>query len=121
MTDQPKTTVQAPKALGERRYRAIYGDLDPFAIAPFLVRYGEPLSAEGHRLAWLLDRAIFERPRTPITMDIQIELARLLVAPFDERTRRYDMALHRQKLVALLERYRREIGRNRLKTPFGRF
>ena len=31
----------------EQRHRAIYGDLEPFAVAPFMERYGEPLSAEG--------------------------------------------------------------------------
>jgi hypothetical protein len=76
-------------------------------------RYGEPLSPEGHRLASLLHRAI--RKRSPITIDIQIRLAQLLAAPWDPQTTRYGAALHRQKLIELLECYDREIKRRRLR------
>ena len=92
----------------------LYGELDPSAVAPF-VKYGEPLSNEGRRLASLLNRAM--HGRLPITADIRFELVQFLTA-FSDPTkgidqRRYDMALHRQKLIALLERYGRSIKRGR--------
>jgi hypothetical protein len=98
-------------------WRALYGELDPFAVAPF-VKYGEPLSNEGRRLASLLNRAM--RGRLPITTNIRLELVHFLSAPFWDSDptrgidqRRYDMALHRQKLIALLERYGRRSGMTR--------
>jgi hypothetical protein len=90
---QPKTPKQ---------HRAIYGHLDPYAVAPFIDRYGEPLSAEGHRRAWLLHQAIRDG-RSLIAVDIRIELVEFVGAEFDGH--RYDKALHRQKLCTLLERY----------------
>ena len=94
------------------QHRALYGRLDPFAVAPFLAPGGylkEPLSHEGDRLASLLNRAI--RGRLPVTADIREELVRFLSAGFHGR--RYDRALRRQKLIALLERYGRRIGGRR--------
>jgi hypothetical protein len=82
------------------QHRAIYGDLDPFAVAPFMSRYGDALSAEGRRLARELHRALTEI--FPGAWAIRVELAEFLSAGFEGR--RYDKALHRQKLIALLER-----------------
>ncbi len=87
------------------QHRAIYGRLDPFAVAPFIASYGEPLSGRSYQLAYLLDRA--RRGRLPITADIRFELVMFLCA--GNEGRRYDMALHRQKLVAMLERYASQI------------
>lgn len=81
------------------RHRAIYGELDPFALAPFLHRnggYGAPLSPEDHRLACLLDRAIREH-----AIPIQVELVQFMSAVEDGH--RYDRALHLQQLLAMLE------------------
>ena len=47
----------------------LYGELDPSAVAPF-VKYGEPLSNEGRRLASLLNRAM--HGRLPITADLRL-------------------------------------------------
>ena len=99
-------------------WRALYGELDPFAVSPFIEHVGAPLSDEGRRLASLLNRA--RRGRLPITADIRLEQAHFLSARFSDPTknndqRRYDMALHRQKLVALLERYGQRIKRGRPK------
>jgi hypothetical protein len=91
------------------QHRASYGHLDPFAVAPFMERYGEALSPEAYRQACLLQRAI--RGRLPITQDIRLELVEFLHAGLDGR--RYDTALHRQKLRALLERYEHRIRRRR--------
>jgi hypothetical protein len=91
------------------QHRAIYGHLDPFAIAPFMERYGEALSPEARRQACLLQRAM--HGRLPITQDIRIELAQFLSAGLDGR--RYETALHHQQLRALLERYERRIKRRR--------
>jgi hypothetical protein len=82
------------------QHQAIYGELDPFAVAPFMSRYGDPLSAEGRRLACKLQRALTEI--FPGGWAIRVELAQFLSAGFEGR--RYDKALHRQKLIALLER-----------------
>ena len=30
-------------------WRALYGHLDPFVVAPFVEQHGQPLSAEGYR------------------------------------------------------------------------
>jgi hypothetical protein len=103
-------------ARGNAEWRALYGELNPFAVAPFIEYHGAPLSDEGRRLASLLNRAI--HGRLPITADIRFELVQFLSAPFPDSTkgvdqRRYDMALHRQKLIALLERYDRRIKRGR--------
>jgi hypothetical protein len=50
-----------------KQHRAIYGHLDPFAIAPF----GEALSPQARRQACLLQRAM--HGRLPITQDIRID------------------------------------------------
>ena len=85
-------------ARSKAEWRALYGELDPFAVAPF-VKYGAPLSNEGRRLASLLNRAL--HGRLPITADIRFELVHFLAAPLGPNEsidqRRYDMALHRQK------------------------
>jgi hypothetical protein len=91
------------------QHRAIYGHLDPFAIAPFMERYGEALSPEARWQACLLQRAM--HGRLPITQDIRFELVEFLHAGLDGR--RYDVALHSQKLRALLEHYERRIRRRR--------
>jgi hypothetical protein len=94
-----------------QKHRALYGDLDPFAVAPFVTYGGEPLSNDGRRLASLLNRAM--RGRLPITAEIRFELVHFLSAPFNSdptrgiHQRLYDLELHRQKLIALLERYGR--------------
>lgn len=94
---------------------ALYGELDPFAVAPFVEYKGAPLSDEGRRLASLLNRA--RRGRLPITQDIRSEVVLFLCTPFDTtksiNQRRYDIALHRQKLVALLDCYGQRIKRGR--------
>jgi hypothetical protein len=92
-----------------KQHRAIYGHLNPFAIASFMGPYGETLSPEARRQACLLQRAI--HGRLPITQDIRIELAQFLSAGLDGH--RYETALHHQKLCALLERYERRIRRRR--------
>jgi hypothetical protein len=51
------------------------------------------------------------RGRLWIARAIQIEVAHFLCAGFDGR--RYDKALHRQRLCALLERYERRIKKRR--------
>jgi hypothetical protein len=90
------------------QHRAVYGPLVPFAVAPFMERYGEALSPEARRQACLLQRAM--HGRLPVTRDIRLELAQFLSAGLDGR--RYEAALHHQKLCALLEAYdRRRRGR----------
>ena len=96
-------------------WRALYGHLNPLVILPFVEQRGQPLSAEGYRLACLLQRA--KNGRLPITWDIRFEMYHFLGAPLRSDVgvdqRRYDMALHRQKLIALLERYSRRIKQGR--------
>jgi len=82
------------------QHRAVYDRL--FAIARLKERYGEALSPEAYRQAGLLQRAM--HGRLPIAQDIRDELVQFLDAGLDDR--RYDMELHRQKLRALLERYK---------------
>jgi hypothetical protein len=99
------TAMADPATSSElQKHREVYGKLDPFAVAPFITRYGEPLSPEGHRLAALLHRA--RHGRLPITWDIRIRLVQFLGSP---GPRYYDAALHRQKLIELLEHYDRQI------------
>jgi hypothetical protein len=90
-------------------WRALYGELDPFSVAPFIEYDGAPLSPEGRRLALLVKRA--RHGRLPITRDIRFEVVHFLGAMV--LCRRYDVALHRQKLVALLDRYERQVRKRR--------
>lgn len=76
-------------------WRAVYGDLDPFAVLPFVERKGAPVSAEGHRLACLLQRA--KHGRLPITQDIRSEFYDFLGAIVDGD--RYAMTQLRQNRV----------------------
>jgi hypothetical protein len=86
-------------------WRTRYGKLDPFAVVPFVEYRGAPLSNEGRRLASLTQRAI--HGRLPITREIREEVVLFLGAMADGD--RYAKTLHKQKLVALLDRYERRI------------
>jgi len=115
--DKVNRISDAEIARSKAEWRALYGELDPFAVAPF-VKYGAPLSNEGRRLASLLNRAL--HGRLPVTADIRFELVQFLSARLSDPTkdidqRRYGMALyrHRQRLIALLECYSRRIKRGR--------
>jgi hypothetical protein len=107
--DEMKQMSDEEVARGNAEWRAVYGKLDPFAVAPFMEYYGAPLSKEGHRLASLLNRAI--HGRLPITREIRFELVHFLAPePTKDIDRHfYGMALHRQNLISLLERYDRRI------------
>jgi hypothetical protein len=115
--DKVNRISDAEIARSKAEWRALYGELDPFAVAPF-VKYGAPLSNEGRRLASLLNRTL--HGRLPVTADIRFELVQFLSARLSDPTkdidqRRYGMALyrHRQRLIALLECYSRRIKRGR--------
>jgi hypothetical protein len=107
--DKVNRESEAEISRSNAEWRALYGDLDPFAIAPFVEQHRQPLSAEGRRLASLVNRA--RRGRLPITRDIRFEVVHFLIAGMDGD--RYAMALHRQRLIALLERYGQRIKRRR--------
>jgi hypothetical protein len=113
--DKVNRMSDAEIARGAAEWRALYGELNPFAVGPFVEYSGAPLSYEGRRLASLLNRAI--HGRLPITADIRFELHHFLAAPLRSNEsidqRHYDMALHRQKLIALLERYGQRIKQRR--------
>jgi len=113
--DKVNRMSDAEIARDAAEWRALYGKLNPFAVGLFVECKGATLSNEGRRLASLLSRAI--HGRLPITADIRFELHHFLAAPLRSYEsidqRRYDRALHRQKLIALLERYGQGIKRGR--------
>jgi hypothetical protein len=107
--DEVNRKSDAEIAESNARWRALYGDLDPFAVAPFIEYVGAPLSDEGRRYASLVDRA--RHGRLPIARDIRFELVHFLTAAAEGH--RYDKALHRQNLIVLLNRYERRIRKHR--------
>jgi hypothetical protein len=102
---------QTPKAELERaraERRALYGDIDPFAVAPFVRRWGDPLSDTQWIAAAILHRGL--RSRLPgFGSQMRFELVKFLGARDDGD--RYASALHLQKLDRLLVGYAKRIGK----------